>query len=69
MIPHESDFDPVTEAEQILACREVLRQQELLARLDPDQIGDELPDDMSPAAAAEWEEFVDLCNEFFRPES
>ena len=61
MLPHEFDYSPVRDAEETLACREVLREEAVLARLDPDQIGDELPSDVPPAAAAEWWEFVALC--------
>lgn len=62
MFPYEADFDPVADAEQTLAYREVLREEAVLAALDPDRIrDDELPSDVPPAAAAEWWEFVALC--------
>lgn len=54
--------DIVGEAEQLLALDEVLREEALLARLDPDRVGSEPPSDVAPADWAEWAEFVALCD-------
>lgn len=54
------EFDPVREAEAILACREVWREEAILARLDPDRLGPEEPPPGMPAD--EWAEFIELCD-------
>lgn len=57
------DDDIVSEAEQLLGLGEVLREEAILARLDPDRVGDdEIPSDVAPADWAEWREFVALCD-------
>ena len=62
MFPYEPDQNPAARAERMLACQEVWREEAILAALDPDRLcEDELPDDVSPAQAAEWREFVALC--------
>lgn len=64
MFPDEFTFDPVADAERTLAYREVLREEAVLAEMDPDRIREgELPSDVPPAAAAEWWEFVALCKQ------
>ncbi len=62
MFPYEPDQNPAARAERMLACQEVWREEAILAALDPDRLCEgELPDDVSPAQAAEWREFVALC--------
>lgn len=56
------DHDIVGEAEQLLAVRDVGREEAVLARLDPDRLGTEPPSDLPPAYWAEWREFVALCD-------
>lgn len=53
------DNDPVRAAENILACREVVRDEGILAELDPDQLGPEPP---AGVPALEWAEFTALCD-------
>lgn len=62
MFPYEPDQNPAARAERMLAYHEVWREEAILAALDPDRLrNDELPSDVSPAHAAEWREFVALC--------
>lgn len=62
MFPYEPDQNPAARAERMLAYREVMREEAILAALDPDRLReDELPSDVSPAQAEEWWEFVALC--------
>lgn len=62
MFPYEPDQNPAARAERMLACQEVWREEAILAALDPDRLCEgELPDDVSPAQAEEWWEFVALC--------
>ena len=41
----------------------------ILAELDPDRLGKELPPDMPESARGEWEEFVALCDRLDAKES
>lgn len=53
------EYDPAERARLIVAYREVLREERILAELDPDRLGD---DEIPPGfPAEEWKEFVALC--------
>lgn len=56
------NHDTAGRDDQPSALDEVLREEALLARLDPDRIGTEPPSDVAPADWAEWREFVALCD-------
>ncbi|MEE1652156.1 hypothetical protein V1260_15345 [Brachybacterium sp. J144] len=60
MNANDPDYAHIQDAEETLACRELWREEALLARLDPDQIGDELPADVPAGSEGEWREFVAL---------
>ena len=56
--------EPVTSVpnERVAAFEEVLREEAILARLDPDRLGRDLPPDMPESARADWEHFVAECD-------
>lgn len=62
MFFYEPDQNPAARAERMLAYREVLREEAILAALELDRLReDELPCDVSAAQAEEWWDFVALC--------
>lgn len=53
------EYDPEWEAEASRSVSEMLREEAILARLDPDRLGTEAPPGVP---ADEWAEFVALCD-------
>lgn len=63
------DHELTTEAEKARAFLEMLREEAVLAELDPDRLGTEMPRDMPESARGEWGEFVALCDHLDAQES
>jgi len=63
------DYEPMVDPEKARALAEVMRTEAILAELDPDRLGRELPPDMPESAREEWEEFVALCDRLDAEES
>ena len=63
------DYEPMVDPEKARALAEVMRTEAILAELDPDRLGREVPPDMPESARGEWEEFVALCDRLDAKES